>query len=162
MTRSIAYHLDVPIDPNNPPPAASPHFTKILELVKKSWDKFEEAEATLPPLDDLVNAEIFDYVSSHQRATGRDIAKEGARRRDRMYPPRILQANESCRELELAISALEEAAHKELETVEGQAAFRLDLGMMKKSLATTREIIQVAQNQLDEARARLNPPLWQG
>jgi hypothetical protein len=162
MTRGIAYYLDVPIDPNNPPPAASPYFTKILELVKKSWDKFEEAEATLQPLDDLVNTEILNYVFSHPHVTGREIAKEWARRIDRMYPLRILQANESYPELELAISALEKSAHKEPETVKGQAAFRLDLGVMKNSLAPTREIIQVAQNQLNGVRAGLNSPYGKG
>jgi hypothetical protein len=159
MPRSIAHHLDIEIDPNNPPPAASPLLTKTIELVEKSWNKFEDAEAMLPPLDDLVNAEALDYVSAHRRATKREIEEEKARIIDRLYPPRLQQAYESCREFELAIAALEEVANKEPETLQGRAAFELDLDVMKKCLATTREIIQVAQNQLNGVRARLNLPL---
>jgi hypothetical protein len=56
----------------------------------------------------------------------------------------------------MTIWALEEAARREPKTLETLAALKIDVVVMRRCLATTRETIGVAQAQLDGARALLN------
>lgn len=153
--RSIASHLEVTIDPNNPPPTASPAFTTLREKVENIWKEFEAAENALTELDDDVNNEVLDWVSSHQRATGPEVRKERTQITTRLHEPRIAEAERCWRDLEAAFKALREAAVKEPETIEAQATLEIDVKVMSDSLGTVRDIIEVAQIQLDAARSML-------
>jgi hypothetical protein len=157
LGRSIASHLEITIDSNDPPPAATLAFTHLRQQTEDIWQKFEAAEKSLIPLDDMVNEEVLEYVSAHKRATGPELKIERARFTIRLYEPRVTEAEVWCKELKNAIPPLEEAALKELKTVEGRATLQIDVGVMRKNLATTWDILQVAQVQLQRARSILDP-----
>jgi hypothetical protein len=150
--RWSAPHLDIEIDPNNPPPTASQSFTEIRQQAENIWNDFETAEKALVPLDDEVHANVLDYISSHPRAIAPEIIMERSRITMRIHPPRIAETELRCRELENAITELEQAALREPETVEGRATLELDVGVMRRCLETTRAIIEVAHSQLGKAR----------
>jgi hypothetical protein len=146
-----APHFEIEIDPNNPPPTASQSFTGIRQQAENIWNNFEAAVKALVPLDDEVHASVLEYVSSHPRATTLEIRMERSRITMRLHPPRIAELELRCRELENAITELEQAALREPETVEGRATLELDVGVMRRCLATTRAIIEVAHSQLGKA-----------
>ncbi|KAF1913963.1 hypothetical protein BDU57DRAFT_541336 [Ampelomyces quisqualis] len=157
LGRSIASHLEITIDSNDPPPAATLAFTHLRRQTQDIWHQFETAERSLIPLDDQVNEKILEYVSVHKRATGPELRIERARFTIRLYEPRVSEAEKWCNTLETAISALEKAALKEPTTVEGRATLEIDVGVMTKNLITTRDILQVAQSQLQRAISIMNP-----
>ncbi|KAF2823274.1 hypothetical protein CC86DRAFT_409196 [Ophiobolus disseminans] len=151
-----ATHLNIPIDLNNPPPSASMSFLKIQQQVKTTWDAFEVVENSLVRLDDNVHAEVLNYISSHRSATKAQLQVQRARLTVQLHEPRIVQAEGACRELERTARLLEEAARKELTTVEARAALEIDVPVIRNCLATTREIIGVAEAQLNGARVIYN------
>jgi hypothetical protein len=142
--RSIAAHLDIELPPNTP--EASQGFTTIHDNAEKIYGAFEAASAQLPGLDDDLDLAVYQ---SRVPVNARRI--EAARQTIRIYPPCIEKAEESCRDLETILGPLEAAARKEPKTIKGRAVLELDLRSMKKSLATTREMIEVAQNELENA-----------
>jgi len=142
--RSIADHLNV--EPNPDTPEASEAFTTVYGNAEKIYEAFEAASAQLPGLDDDLDLAVYESgVSVKARSL------EAARQTVRIFPPRIEKAEESCRDLDTVLGPLETAALKEPDTMKGRAVLQIDLGVMRKNLATTREIIEVAQNQLDGA-----------
>lgn len=157
LGRSIASHLEITIDSNDPPPPATLAFTNLRQQVQDIWQKFEAAEKVLIPLDDRVNEQVLEYVSGHRRATGPELKIERARVTTRIYEAPVVEAEACCDELDNAIPALEKAAQKEPKTLEGRATLELDIEVMRKTLATTRDILHVAHVQLQKARSILNP-----
>lgn len=157
LGRSIASHLEIAIDSNDPPPAATLAFTNLRQQVQDIWQNFETAEKELIHLDDRVNEQVLEYVSGHRCATGPELKIERARFTTRLYESPVVEAEACCDELENAISALEEAAQREPKTLEGRATLELDIEVMRKNLATTRDILHVAHVQLQQARSILNP-----
>jgi hypothetical protein len=153
--RSIAAHLDITIDPNNPPPEMSIAFASIRQNVHSTWEKFEAAEEHLARLDEEVHNELLNYISSHQHATPQQVQAKKNSLTIRMYESPIAEAETCYRELERGIKDLEEAARKEAETVEGRATLELDIKVMKNCRKTTREIIDAARMQFDQARKSL-------
>jgi hypothetical protein len=150
-----APHLEIDIDPNNPPPTASQSFIDIRQQGANIWAKFEASEKALIPLDDEVNAEVLNYVSSHPHAKATDIRVERSRITMRLYLPRIAENELRCQELVKAIIALEQSALKEPETVEARATLEIDIDIMQRCLTTTRVIIEVAGIQLAKAEDML-------
>jgi hypothetical protein len=59
--------------------------------------------------------------------------------------------------LEDTIKALEDAVLKEPVTLEGRVTLEIDVEVMRNCLATTREIVQVAQAQLNDAKRTVDP-----
>jgi hypothetical protein len=154
--RSIASHLEVELDPNNPPPHASPSFVEIRQQASSIWKAFEAAENDLVQLDDKVLEQILEYISSHQRATAEELEVERSRITIQIHQPRIVEAVSRCQELEEMVTLLEQAALREPETVEARATLKIDVGVMRKVLETTQKTIQVAQIQMNKAIAMLN------
>jgi len=155
-----ATHLNIAIDSDRPPPAASTFLLAIRQQTKTAWEAFEAAENRLITLDDDVHAEVLEFISSHRSATTAQLQVARARLTMRIYEPRITEAESCCYELDKSVGALEEAAVKEPRTVEAQATMKVDMEVIKSSLATTREIIHAAQAQLNGARSvlvRLGP-----
>jgi hypothetical protein len=73
----------------------------------------------------------------------------------RLHEPAIAEAEHWCNELESGIEALEAAARKEPDTLEGRAAVEIDVPVMKNGLATTLEIADAARAQLRVAKGVL-------
>jgi hypothetical protein len=73
----------------------------------------------------------------------------------RLHEPAIAEAERLCQELERKAEELGEAAHEEMETLEGRAAVELDVPVMRRYLEVTREIVEVAIAQLRVARKLL-------
>lgn len=146
--RSIADHLNVELNPDTP--KESKAFTTILENAEQIYEAFEAASAQLPGLDD--DLDLAGYQSGVPLKSRRI---ELARQTVRIYPPYIEKAEESCRDLETILGPLEAAALKEPDTMKGRAVLQIDLGSMRKSLVITREMIAVAQSQLDGANREI-------
>jgi hypothetical protein len=155
--RSITSHLDISINSLHPLPAASQAFTQIREQTTTAWDDFETAENLVVQLDDEVDTDILEYVALHPRVDAPDLKIKKAHFTIHRYEPRIEGAETRCQQLEDNIKALEDAALKEPETLEGRVTLEIDVEVMRKCLATAREIVQVAQVQLTKAKVILNP-----
>jgi hypothetical protein len=104
-------------------------------------------------IDEDVNEKILNYVSSHQCATAQELNVERSRVTIRIHGPQIAKTESCFQEMADMVKVLEQAALREPETIEGRAMLDIDVGVMRGCLATTREIIQVAQTQLERARA---------
>jgi hypothetical protein len=154
--RSITSHLDITIDSLNPLPAVSQGFTRIREQATIAWTNFETAEVLVVQLDDKVDTDILNYVTLNPRVNASDLRLKKAHFTIFRYEPRIQEAQTRCHQLEDTIKALEDAALKEPETLEGRVTLEIDVEVMRSCLATTREIVQVAQAQLNEAKRTVN------
>jgi hypothetical protein len=154
----ITSHFEFNIDPGNPPPAASPSFTKLREQASNIWKKFEAAENALIRLDDQVDSEVLGYVSLQPHATRQELNIERSRIMQRLSELAIVEAENCCQELEAVIPTLQEAARNEPKTIEGQATLQVDAKVMRDCLVTTREIIEVSKMQLSRARFHLGLP----
>jgi hypothetical protein len=119
------------------------------------WKKFEAAEKALISIDDELNAEVLDYVSSHPRIKATDIQMERSRITMRLHPPRTSETELRCQELAKAIIGLEQAAIREPEAVEARATLAIDIGVMRRCLTTTQAIIEVAHVRLCNAEDML-------
>jgi predicted transport protein len=153
--RSIAAHLNIAIDPNYPPPKISTTFSSIRQKVRSTWENFEAVEERLVRLDEEVHNELLKYISAHQRATPQQVQVKKNRLTICMYEPPITEAETCSRELERGIGDLEEAAKKEAETVESRATLEIDIGVMRNCLKTTRDIVDAARVQFEQARKSL-------
>jgi hypothetical protein len=155
----IVTHLDITINLDNPPPAASQSFAKTHHQVTTTWEKFESAanmSFNLTSMSSTMSSITFYHVSTP--LYGRFKAKKLASRYIfTSHEPRIEQAESCCQYLDIAIKKLQEAALKESEVMEDRAALEIDVGVMRKCLATTREILEVAQAQLGQSRSSLSP-----
>jgi hypothetical protein len=155
---SIASHLEVKLDPDNPPPTASPSFIKIRQQACDIWKAFEAAENALVQLDDKVLEHVLEYISSNQRATAEELETENSRITIQICESLIAEAVPRSQGLEEVVNLLEQAALREPETVEGRATLKIDVEVMRKALAITLKTIQVAQIQMDKVISKLNPP----
>lgn len=153
--RSIASHLEITIDSNNPPPAASQAYIDVRQHVASLWTSFEAAESSLLPLDDDINQGIREWLPTHPKVTGPEIRMERARITLRLYVPRIEEADTCWGNLKEGIKTLEEAAKNEPETIEGRATIEIDIKVMNDNLGTVQQIIQCAKVQLEKAKALL-------
>lgn len=149
-----AAHLNITIDPSNPPPPASDTLIAARQQAKTAWEAFEAAENALSRTDDEVQEAIDEYASSiyPQRPAGAGWQAAKARATSRIHPPLIQQIEVCCQELDTAVQALKDAALKEPETVEARATMEVDLEVIQKGLETTREMIRTAHFQLDKVR----------
>jgi hypothetical protein len=155
--RSVTSHLDITFDSKHPPPAASQAFTQLREHATTAWDNFETSENLIVQLDDAVDTDILNYVSLHPRVSASDLRTQKAHFIICLYEPRIKDVETYCQQLETTVKGLADAALKEPETLEGRVTAEVDAEVMRKCLATARDIVQVAQAQLDKARLILNP-----
>jgi hypothetical protein len=148
-----APHLNITIDSNNPPPVASDALLAARRQTKLAWEAFETAENAIVRTEEDVHAEVLNYISSEpRRPTQLQINVENARFTVRICERRIAETEASCQVLERNIQALEAAARKEPRTIEARATLEVDVEVIEKTIATTREMILTAQAQLASAR----------
>jgi hypothetical protein len=150
-----APHLDVSYNPDNPPPAASSAFIAVRNEVKSIWEQFNAAVRSLVALDDKINEGVLSYISENRRATRQKLWHERCRLTLEYQEIAISKTQEWCRELQRAIEALQAAADKEAQTLEAQATFRIDVGVMKDNLKTSLDIIEEAKAELQKAKGGL-------
>lgn len=151
-----ATHFNIYNDPTNPAPMMTEEFAQTRTRAEASWKRFEAAEGRLAGLDDAVQVRLVQHFATRRRSSTNDVLLESARIVKSLYEPCIAETEQCCRDLSDGIELLEKAALQEPDTIEGQAVLKIDMGVMRKCLATTLESLDVAKAQLAKARVTLN------
>lgn len=149
-----AAHMNITVDRNHPLPPISEAFASLRHQLETTWLNFEAAESHLVSLDDAIDTEMLNYVSVHQKATIQQVWAERYRLTIQKYEPAIEAVENYCSELDSGVEALEKAAQRESGALEAQAALRVDVGVMRRCLGITMEIVETAKAQLEQAKLR--------
>ncbi|KAJ4374281.1 hypothetical protein N0V83_003022 [Neocucurbitaria cava] len=144
--------MNVTVDRNHPLPPISEAFASLRHQLESTWLKFEAAEHHLVSLDDAIDTEMLNYVSVHQKANIQQVWTERYRLTIQKYKPAIEAVIQRRSELESEVEALEKAAQRESGTLEAQAALKVDVGVMRRCLGITMEIVEAARAQLEQAK----------